>query len=82
MRQNNSFLNSLVTVRVARKGNCKLLGNPRDTSKKTYKLKSKRWFVNLENDPSEQINLANKHPNIIAELELQYNNWLRHNTTI
>ena len=66
---------------VARKGNWKLLGNPRDTTKKTYKLESKRWLVNLKNDPSEQINLANKHPNIVAELELQYNNWLKHNNT-
>jgi len=66
---------------VARKGNWKLLGNPRDTGKKTYILESKRWLVNLENDPSEQINLVNKHPNIVAELELQYNNWLKLNDT-
>lgn len=66
---------------VARKGHWKLLGNPRDTSKKTYKLKTKRWLVNLEKDPGEQINLASKHPNMVAELELQYNNWLKRNNT-
>ncbi len=29
-----------------------------------------------EKDPGEQINLASKYPTIVAELELQYNNWL------
>ena len=66
---------------VARKGQWKLLGNPRDTGKKIAKLKAKRWLVNLEKDPSEQINLASKYPTIVAELEHQYNNWFTHNNT-
>ena len=66
---------------VARKGQWKLLGNPRDTGKKIAKLKAKRWLVNLEKDPGEQINLASKYPTIVAELEHQYNNWFTHNNT-
>jgi hypothetical protein len=38
-------------------------------------------LVNLEKDPSEQINLASKYPTIVAELEHQYNNWFTHNNT-
>jgi len=38
-------------------------------------------LVNLEKDPGEQINLANKYPTIVEELELQYNNWSKHNNT-
>ena len=64
---------------VARKGNWKLLGNPRDTSKKTYKLKEKRFLVNLDDDIGETINLAKKHPNKVIELEQHYRNWLKKN---
>lgn len=61
---------------VARKGNWKLIGNPYDSSMKDYKFNSKRWLVNLENDPGEQINLADKYPNMVFELENQYQKWL------
>jgi arylsulfatase A-like enzyme len=64
---------------VARKGNWKLLGNPRDTGKKTYKLKEKRFLVNLDDDIGETINMAKKHPNKVIELEQQYRNWLKKN---
>ena len=65
---------------VARKGPWKLLGNPRDTSKKTYKLKEKRFLVNLDDDIGETKNLAKKHPNKVIELEQQYRNWLKRNS--
>ncbi len=65
---------------VARKGHWKLLGNPRDTSKKTYKLKEKRFLVNLDDDIGETKNLAKKYPNKVIELEQQYRNWLKRNS--
>ncbi len=64
---------------VARKGNWKLLGNPRDTSKKTYKLKEKRFLVNLDDDIGESTNLAQKYPEKVIELEKQYRGWLKRN---
>lgn len=65
---------------VARKGKWKLIGNPYDTSKKDYKFNVDKWLVNLDNDPGEQINLANKHPDIVAKLEKQYQKWLRNSS--
>lgn len=61
---------------VARKGNWKLIGNPYDSSNKQFVFNSNRWLVNLENDQAEQINLADKYPNIVFELENQYQKWL------
>jgi len=61
---------------VARKGNWKLIGNPYDSSNKQITFSSNRWLVNLENDPAEQINLANEYPNVVLELENQYQKWL------
>jgi arylsulfatase A-like enzyme len=64
---------------VARKGKWKLLGNPYDTSDKDYKFSEDRLLINLENDPGEKINLSHNHPEIVAELEKQYENWLDNN---
>jgi arylsulfatase A-like enzyme len=64
---------------VARKGKWKLIGNPHDTSNKDYKFKKNRFLVNLDNDLGEITNLSGKHPAIVAELEKQYENWLKRN---
>lgn len=64
---------------VARKGKWKLLGNPRDTSKKKHKLKEKRFLVNLDDDIGESTNLSKKYPEKVIELEQQYRAWLKRN---
>lgn len=61
---------------VARKGKWKLLGNPYDTSQRDYTFSEKLFLVNLEEDPGEQINLAEKYPEKVKELEQQYQLWL------
>jgi len=65
---------------VARKG--KLLGNPRDTSKKKHKLKEKRFLLNLDEDIGESTNLFKKYPEKVIELEQQYRNWLKRNKQV
>jgi arylsulfatase A-like enzyme len=60
---------------VARKGKWKLLGNPYDTGMREYKFKEDRWLVNLENDPGEKTNLAEKYPEKVKELEKQFTEW-------
>lgn len=62
---------------VVRKGNWKLIDNPHDTSNKQFKFNTNRWLVNLENDPGEQTNLASKYPNMVTQLEKQYQKCLQ-----
>lgn len=62
---------------VARKGKWKLIGNPYDTSNRGYEFEEKLFLANLEEDPGEQVNLADKYPNVVAELEKQYAEWLK-----
>jgi len=66
---------------VARKGKWKLMGNPIDTSNKgkLTDLDTLFFLVDLEADPSESINLAISHPDIVSELKTQYENWGRNN---
>jgi len=61
---------------VARKGKWKLLANPYDTSQRDYTFTEKLFLVNLEEDPEETTNLADKYPEKVKELELQYQLWL------
>ena len=61
---------------VARKGKWKLLGNPYDTSQRDYIFTEKLFLVNLEEDPGEKNNLAEKYPEKVQELENQYRKWL------
>lgn len=63
----------------ARKGKWKLLGNPYDTSNRDYKFLENRFLVNLDNDLGETSNVANKYPEIVSELEKQYEKWLENN---
>lgn len=60
----------------ARKGKWKLLGNPYDTSQRAYTFSEKLFLVNLEEDPGEKNNLAEKYPEKVKELENQYRKWL------
>jgi arylsulfatase A-like enzyme len=58
-----------------RKGNWKLIGNPRDTTLPQTeqinggRLEESMFLVDLETDPGEQANLANSHPEKLAELK-------------
>lgn len=61
---------------VARKGKWKLLGNPYDTSQPKVVFTEKLFLVNLEEDPGENTNLAEKYPEKVKELELQFQLWL------
>ncbi len=61
---------------VSRRGKWKLIGNPYDTSNRSYNFETNRWLVNLEKDPGEFSNLANNYPKIVTELEEQYEKWL------
>ena len=63
----------------ARKGDWKLLGNPYDTGMRSYKFTVDRFLVNLNDDPGEQLNLAEKYPEKVKELEQQYQDWLVNN---
>ncbi|MEQ8881774.1 MAG: sulfatase-like hydrolase/transferase [Cyclobacteriaceae bacterium] len=62
---------------VARKGKWKLIGNPYDTTNRGYEFEEKLFLANLEEDPGEQVNLADKYPKVVAELEKQYTEWLK-----
>ncbi len=62
---------------VARKGKWKLIGNPYDTSNRGYEFEEKLFLANLEEDPGEQVNLADRYPKVVAELEEQYAEWLK-----
>ena len=63
----------------ARIGKWKLLGNPYDTSNRDYTFTEKRFLVNLEEDPGESKNMSEEHPEIVAQLEQQYEKWLENN---
>jgi arylsulfatase A-like enzyme len=61
---------------VARKGKWKLLGNPHDTSQPKTVFTKKQFLVNLEVDPGEKVNLVERFPEKVKELEQQYQLWL------
>ena len=55
---------------VVREGGWKLLGNPRDTSKKAPLTKQDKLFLtNLDEDVSEMNNLAGEHPDVVERLK-------------
>ena len=59
-----------------RKGDWKLLGNPRDTANKAPLGESDRLFlVNLAQDIGEKNNLAAQHPDIVKRLESLHDEW-------
>lgn len=62
-----------------RQGDWKLLGHPLDNgSHSSNSAKSKPaplYLVNLAEDPSEQTNLAEQHPQVVQRLEAAYKAW-------
>ena len=59
-----------------RRGEWKLIGNPRDTSDKARLGPEDELFLcNLATDPTEMTNLAPRHPQIVAELQALHDQW-------
>jgi arylsulfatase A-like enzyme len=59
-----------------RSGPWKLIGNPRDTSKKGPLGKDDKLFlVNLEQDKTEMTNLAGEHPGEVQRLKRLHDQW-------
>ena len=58
-----------------RRGDWKLIGNPRDTSMGAMPLKVRRFLVNLHEAVDERTNLAQQQPEIVAELEQLHEKW-------
>ena len=59
-----------------RRGDWKLLGNPRDTSNKGSLGKNDKLFLaNLSIDKTETKNLAANHPRVVEEMRELHNNW-------
>jgi arylsulfatase A len=60
-----------------RKGAWKLIGNPNDTSLTAPLTNNDKLFlVNLDEDVSEMNNLAQKHPQQVAELQRLHEEWI------
>ena len=60
-----------------RKGDWKLIGNPKDTSNiAPITDKDKRFLVNLGDSVHELENLADQHPEIVLELESLHDKWI------
>lgn len=60
-----------------RKGDWKLMGNPRDTSKKAPLTAADKLFLaNLKNDPTEMKNFAKDHPEVVRELLQLHQQWI------
>ncbi len=62
----------------ARKGEWKLLGNPRIQHEEFLPADS-LFLVNLKNDPGEMNNLAEENPGKVKELKNLYEKWLERN---
>ncbi|MBA62459.1 MAG: sulfatase [Planctomycetaceae bacterium] len=61
-----------------RKGDWKLMGNPRDTSKKApLTADDKLFLANLSKDPTEMKNFAKDHPELVTELLQLHQQWVR-----
>lgn len=61
-----------------RKGNWKLIGNPRDTSNKAPVGKSgQRFLVDLSKSVDEMQNMATDHPDVVQQLETLHDAWIR-----
>jgi arylsulfatase A-like enzyme len=61
-----------------RDGDWKLLGNPKDTvNPDSIGPDDQRFLVNLAEDPSEKMNVAKKHPEIVRRLEASHDEWAK-----
>ncbi len=62
---------------VVREGDWKLLGNPRDVTKKAPLSKNDKHFLsNLSTHKNELKNLADEHPDVVERLKRRHANWL------
>ncbi len=60
-----------------RKGDWKLIGNPRDTSNKAEITEADKLFlVNLDEDISEMTNIAAQYPKKVEELKALHEEWI------
>ena len=58
-------------------GDWKLLGNPRDVTKKAPLSKNDKHFLsNLSTHKNELKNLADEHPDVVERLKRRHANWL------
>lgn len=60
-----------------RRGDWKLIANPRETTAGAKPLRVERFLVNLAQSVTEQDNLAEQHPEIVEELERLHEEWTR-----
>ncbi|WP_114750680.1 sulfatase-like hydrolase/transferase [Pleomorphovibrio marinus] len=61
-----------------RKGDWKLLGNPRDpTGNLEFGENDNLYLVNLSQDSTESSNMANQHPEIVRELSSLQADWIK-----
>ena len=61
-----------------RKGDWKLLKNPKDPSKKApIEKKDSLFLVNIHDNPDELVNMANEYPDKVKELIQEYNDWYK-----
>ena len=62
-----------------RDGDWKLIGHVRDTSNPPAPGDpvAARYLSDLKNDPSEKVNLAKQHPEIVAAMEKMHSEWLK-----
>ena len=60
-----------------RRGDWKLIGNPKDTTEGAAPLKIKRFLVNLRESVTERKNLAQQRPGMVLELEQLHHEWAR-----
>ncbi len=59
-----------------RRGDWKLMGNPRDTSERPNDtIVAPLFLVNLAEDPGEEVNLVDEHPEIVEELKALHDAW-------
>ena len=59
-----------------RKGDWKLIGNPKDTSNKA-EVTDNFFLSNLAEDVTEVRNLASEHPEIVKQLTERHEAWIR-----
>lgn len=60
-----------------RKGDWKLIGNPRDTSERGDAQEEPGLFLaNINKDPSEEKDFRELHPEIVKELKKEYERWI------
>lgn len=60
-----------------RQGEWKLLGNPKDPRQpESLEPEDKLFLVNLEHDLAEAANVANQHPQKVAELQAIHQRYL------